>query len=64
MDFAVEAFDVPLKLIVTARHVWGDETLGQFDCDVVANGRRVASALLTVLQGDPGSMEADRKARS
>ncbi len=47
----VDAFDVGDELVVEARHVWGDEQLGSFQCVVGREGRAVASALLNVYQG-------------
>lgn len=52
MVLGVDAFVVPEDLIVRAKHVWGDDSLGQFDCSVESRGRRVATALLSVCQVD------------
>lgn len=54
MSLAVPDLEIGRKLIVTARHVWGDSSLGKFDCTVEEAGtaREVASAALTVFQGD------------
>ena len=40
------------ELLVTARQVWSDATLGSFDCAVTRGGERVAAATLSVYQGD------------
>src|SRR5438552_53932 len=47
----VERFDVGDELIVRARHVWGDATLGTFDCDIDRAGTRSAAATLNVYAG-------------
>lgn len=52
MDLTVDEFVVPEELIVRAKRIWGGESLGQFECSVDARGRRAASALLNVFQGD------------
>lgn len=38
-------------LTVAARHEWGDEQLGAFECSVTRNGRLAATAVLNVYQG-------------
>ncbi len=58
LDLAVAAFEVGEKLIVEVRHVWGDATLGQFDCTVRSAGRQVAAAVLNVFEGDIEEMSA------
>jgi predicted hotdog family 3-hydroxylacyl-ACP dehydratase len=52
-DLALEldAFDAGDELLVEARHVWGDEQLGSFECAVSRAGRVVATALVNVYQG-------------
>lgn len=60
VEFEVASFEVGEKLSVRARHIWGDDILGRFDCSVEAGGTRVASAILTVYQGDIESAEAGR----
>ncbi len=57
IEFAVDAFHVGESLVVEARRVWGDDVLGTFECTVDSAGRRVASAILTVYQGDIDSAE-------
>lgn len=47
----VDAFDPGDELVVEARHVFGDEQLGSFDCVVSRAGTAVASALVSVYQG-------------
>lgn len=39
------------ELLIEARHVFGDEQLGSFDCVVTRAGNPVASALVNVYQG-------------
>ncbi len=58
IDLAVDAFRVGEDLVVKARRDWGDDILGRFDCSVDSGGRRVASAILTVYQGDIDSAQA------
>lgn len=60
MEFAIDAFSVGEELIVKVRHVWGDDILGNFQCTVDSSGRRVASAVLTVFQGDPDAIRVGR----
>ncbi len=60
IDLMVDEFGVGEELIVKAQHVWGDDTLGKFDCRVESGGRCVAAAVLTVFQGDPGSVRIGR----
>ena len=48
------------ELTVRAHRVWGDDILGQFDCTVESRGERVASALLSVFQGDPDTANTIR----
>jgi len=55
---AVDAFHVGEELVVKARRVWGDDVLGTFECSVDSGERRVASATLTVYQGDIDSAVA------
>ena len=57
IDFAIDAFSVGEELIVKVHHVWGDDILGNFQCTVESNGRQVASAVLTVFQGDPDAIQ-------
>ncbi len=57
VEFEVEAFEVGEELSVKARRIWGDDILGRFECSVEARGTRVASAILTVYQGDIDSAE-------
>ena len=52
IEFAVDAFHVGENLVVEAHRVWGDDILGTFECTVSCGGRRMASAILTVYQGD------------
>ena len=52
IELAVDAFHVGEKLVVEVHRVWGDDALGTFDCTVDSDGRRVASATLTVYQGE------------
>ena len=60
IEMAVDAFHVGDRLLVTARHVWGDDALGKFECRVAAEGRRVARATLSVFQGDLDQVEVGR----
>ena len=60
VELEIEAFEVGEELSVKARRVWGDDLLGRFDCTVENSGTRVASAILTVYQGDIDSAEAGR----
>jgi predicted hotdog family 3-hydroxylacyl-ACP dehydratase len=48
----VDAFAVGDELTIEARHVWGDEQLGSFQCAVLRAGRTLASALVNVYEGD------------
>ena len=57
IEFAVDTIHVGENLVVEARRVWGDDILGTFECTVDSAGRRVASAILTVYQGDIDSAE-------
>jgi predicted hotdog family 3-hydroxylacyl-ACP dehydratase len=52
LTLEIDGFDVGDEFLVEARHVWGDEQLGSFQCAVVLDGRTVATALVTVYQGD------------
>lgn len=54
-ELKIARFEVGNVLTVKVRQVWGDLSLGQFDCSVELSGLRVASALLNVFQGDPDS---------
>ncbi len=58
IELETEAFEIGEKLIVEARHVWGDDALGQYVCAVHSGGRRVATAVLNVFQGDVEEMRA------
>ena len=58
LELGVEALHVGEKLIVEARHVWGDDALGQYDCTVHRGEHRVAAAVLNVFQGDIDEMRA------
>lgn len=51
LSLGLDAFDAGDELVVEARHVWGDEQLGSFECVVSRGGRAVASALVNVYQG-------------
>jgi predicted hotdog family 3-hydroxylacyl-ACP dehydratase len=48
----VDAFAVGDELRIEARHVWGDERIGSFQCEVLRAGRTLASALVNVYEGD------------
>lgn len=50
--FSVDEFHVGDELHVKVQRVWGDDTLGKFECNVRSGGQVVASAALTVFQGD------------
>ena len=52
LTLEVDAFDVGDELVVEAVYVWGDETLGAFDCTVRRAGQTVAAATLNVHQGE------------
>ncbi len=52
----VDALRAGDTLTVTARHVWGDEIVGSFECSVTRAGTLLGRALLSVYQGDPGAM--------
>jgi predicted hotdog family 3-hydroxylacyl-ACP dehydratase len=52
LTLEVDAFDVGDELRVEARHVWGDERIGSFQCEVLRAGRTLASALVNVYEGD------------
>lgn len=49
----VDAFAVGEELEVVARHEWGDERLGVFECSVARGGTVAATAMLNVYQGGP-----------
>jgi predicted hotdog family 3-hydroxylacyl-ACP dehydratase len=46
----VDAFAVGDELRIEARHVWGDERIGSFQCEVLRAGRTLASALVNVYE--------------
>ena len=50
--FSVDEFHVGDELQVRVQRVWGDDALGKFECSVRSGGQVVASAALTVFQGD------------
>ncbi|HEX9051420.1 MAG TPA: 3-hydroxylacyl-ACP dehydratase [Anaeromyxobacter sp.] len=52
LSLEVDAFEVGDELRIEARHVWGDERIGSFQCEVVRAGRTLASALVNVYEGD------------
>jgi predicted hotdog family 3-hydroxylacyl-ACP dehydratase len=52
MNLEVDAFAVGDDLTIAAQHVWGDERLGSFRCEVRRGGRTLASALVNVYEGD------------
>jgi predicted hotdog family 3-hydroxylacyl-ACP dehydratase len=52
MTLDVDAFGVGDELTVEARHVWGDEQLGSFQCEVRRDGRTLVSALVNVYEGN------------
>ncbi len=58
MELAADSFEVGETLRVEARHVWGDDALGQYDCTVHRGELRVAAAVLNVFQGDVDGMNA------
>lgn len=64
VDLAVDQIDVGELLIVRANHIWGDDSLGKFECTVDSNGLRVAAGVLTVFQGDPDAVELARAGRT
>lgn len=40
------------RLTISARHVFGDEKLGSFECEIQRGDERIASATLNVFRGD------------
>ena len=64
IDLSLDEFGVGEELIVRAQHIWGDDILGKFECSVDAGGCRAASAILTVFQGDPDTVQIGRAAGS
>ncbi len=52
LTLEVDAFAVGDELRIEARHVWGDEQIGSFQCEVLRGGRTLASALVNVYEGD------------
>lgn len=54
LELHVDEFRAGDELIVHAKHVFGDEQIGNFDCHVDRRGERVAAATLSVYQGDLG----------
>jgi predicted hotdog family 3-hydroxylacyl-ACP dehydratase len=55
-----EPFRVGDVLHVEASHVWGDDTLGNFQCSVERRGEVVARATLNVYRGDLQPAQAGR----
>jgi len=55
---AVDALVVGDALVVSAKRVWGDARLGQFECLVTRADQRIASATLNVAQADIGEIPA------
>jgi predicted hotdog family 3-hydroxylacyl-ACP dehydratase len=51
LTLAVDAFEPGDELLVEARHVFGDEQLGSFQCTVTCRGIGVATGLVNVYQG-------------
>jgi predicted hotdog family 3-hydroxylacyl-ACP dehydratase len=54
VDFPPESFRVGQDLIVSAKRVWGDDVLGNFDCRVEVAGRCASTGALSVYQGEAG----------
>ena len=52
MNLEVDAFAVGDELTVEAQHVWGDNLIGSFRCEVRRGTRPLVSALVNVYQGD------------
>ncbi len=52
LTLEVDAFAVGDELRIEARHVWGDERIGSFQCEVLRAGRTLASALVNVYEGN------------
>ena len=48
----VDAFAVGDELTIEASHVFGDDQVGSFQCEVRRAGRTLASALVNVYEGD------------
>ena len=42
------------QVLITVRHIWGDDSLGKFDCSITLAGRQIAHADLSAFQGDLG----------
>lgn len=51
LTLEVDAFAVGDELRIEARHVWGDDQIGSFQCEVLRAGRTLASALVNVYEG-------------
>ena len=51
-DFYTPAYRKGQRLLVSARHVWGEGDLFSFDCQIAdaANGRRLAAAQINVFR--------------
>ena len=56
----VDSLDVDVQLVVKARRVWGDDSLGHFECGVDRHERSIAVAAMNVFQGDIDRFEAER----
>ncbi len=52
LSLDVDAFAVGDELTIEARHVFGDEQLGSFQCELRRAGQTLASALVNVYEGD------------
>ena len=52
IDLTRDRFEVGEELRVSARRIWGDDSLGKFECGVAHNGRQVAHGILSVFQGE------------
>lgn len=51
IELKVDRLECGDELEVRARHRWGDSGLASFDCRVIAQGRDVAIATLSVYEG-------------
>ena len=52
MTLEIDAFAVGDELTIEARHVWGDDQLGSFECEVRRAGRVLVTALVKVYEGN------------
>jgi predicted hotdog family 3-hydroxylacyl-ACP dehydratase len=52
LTLAAESLYVGDRLTISAKHVFGDEKLGSFECEIRRGDERVATATLNVFRGE------------